>query len=72
MMRVDFSIAITALSLNRTISNNDQHGDEEIILTSDERGLALSTYFYGFIATQIIGGYVASKMSGRLVSTKHD
>jgi MFS transporter, ACS family, solute carrier family 17 (sodium-dependent inorganic phosphate cotransporter), other len=69
-MRVDLSVAIVALTENRTVYSSDgsvtyeQHFD----WNSKERGVALGAFFYGYITTQFIGGYVASKFSGRLVS----
>ncbi|KAL7051888.1 hypothetical protein ACKWTF_004681 [Chironomus riparius] len=68
-MRVDFTIAIIKLTENRTVSNDDGSYtyEQHFNWSTEEKGIALSTFFYGYIGTQIIGGYIASKFSGRLV-----
>lgn len=33
------------------------------------QGLVLSSFFYGYLSTQIIGGYLAQKFGGRIVLT---
>ena len=68
-MRVDFTITLIKLTENRTVNNDDGSVTFEQYFnwSSEERGIALSTFFYGYIGTQLIGGYVASKFSGRLV-----
>jgi MFS family permease len=35
---------------------------------SQQQGLALSSFFYGYILTQLAGGYLASRIGGHLVS----
>jgi ACS family sodium-dependent inorganic phosphate cotransporter len=68
-LRVDLSVAIVALTENRTILNEDgsESYEQYFSWNSKERGIALGAFFYGYICTQFIGGYVASKFSGRLV-----
>jgi hypothetical protein len=68
-MRVDFTIAIIKLTENRSVNHDDGSYtyEQHFNWSNQEKGLALSTFFYGYIGTQIIGGYIASKFSGRLV-----
>lgn len=64
------SVAIVALIENRTIihENGSISHEQEFNFSSRERGFALGSFFYGYITTNAIGGYIASKFSGRLVS----
>ena len=72
-MRVDFTIAIIKLTENRTVNNDDGSFtyEQHFNWSTEEKGIALSTFFYGYLGTQIIGGYIASKFSGRLVIPRH-
>lgn len=69
-MRVDLSVAIVALTENRTVTHADGSISYEQYFDWDskERGIALGAFFYGYITTQFLGGYIASKFSGRMVS----
>lgn len=68
-MRVNLSVAIVAMTMNRTVEQAD---GTEILeryfdWSSRERGFALGAFFYGYITTQFIGGLIASKFGGSLV-----
>lgn len=69
-MRVNLSIAIVAMTENRTIENPDGSTTVEQYFdwSTKERGFALAAFFYGYITTQFVGGYVAAKFGGSLVS----
>lgn len=69
-MRVNLSIAIVAMTENRTIEHPDGSTTVEQYFdwSTKERGFALAAFFYGYITTQFVGGYVAAKFGGSLVS----
>lgn len=69
-MRVNLSVAIVAMTENRTILHPDgsQTVERDFDWSSKERGFALSSFFYGYITTMFIGGYIASKFGGKRVS----
>lgn len=54
-MRVNLSVAIVAMTDNRTIEHSD--GSFEFVQDFDwdsrERGFALAAFFYGYITTQV-------------------
>ena len=67
MMRVNLSVAIVAMTRNYTVEYDDgtieYHQDFD--WDSGLQGIILSSFFYGYIATQIIGGMLAEKFGGR-------
>lgn len=63
-LRVNVSIAIVAM-INGYKGKTGQGFD----WNSKQQGLALSSFFYGYICTQFIGGVCANKIGGRRVST---
>ncbi|KAJ8960944.1 hypothetical protein NQ318_020244 [Aromia moschata] len=68
-MRINLSIAIvdmTALK-NITLNNGTTISYREFDWDSTLQGYVLSSFFYGYITTQIIGGYLASKFGGRKI-----
>lgn len=68
-LRVNLSVAIVAMTENRTIElpNGEFAYEQYFNWTSLQKGLVLSSFFYGYITTQFIGGYVSSKIGGNLV-----
>lgn len=40
---------------------------KEFDWSQSQKGLVLSAFFYGYITTQFIGGYVASKIGGNVI-----
>lgn len=40
---------------------------KEFDWSQSQKGLVLSSFFYGYITTQFIGGYVASKIGGNII-----
>lgn len=69
-MRVNLSVAIVAMTENQTLKNSDGSltYKQDFDWNARERGFALSAFFYGYIMTQFIGGFIASKYGGTLVS----
>ncbi|XP_067648944.1 uncharacterized transporter slc-17.2-like [Haliotis asinina] len=53
---------------NNTLSNHVL-STSEFTWTSEFEGLILSSYTFGFLATPILGGYVAGKYGGKIVIT---
>lgn len=69
-MRVNLSVAIVAMTEDVVTSyaNGTEVHDQQFHWNSKERGLVLGSFFYGYILTQFIGGYIASTVGGSLVS----
>ena len=42
---------------------------DELQFDQKTKGLILSSFFYGYILTQVIGGYLALRFGGRIVLT---
>lgn len=63
---MNLSVAIVAMTdksqLNSTTSS-------EVIFDWDqkEKGIILGAFFYGYILTQVLGGFVATKFGGNIV-----
>ncbi|KAL1138561.1 hypothetical protein AAG570_008624, partial [Ranatra chinensis] len=66
-MRVNLSVAIVAMTNNRTIitANGTRIVGPEFDWNSGVYGIVLSSFFYGYILTQVIGGWVACKYGGK-------
>uniref|UniRef100_A0A1A9W4V1 Sialin n=1 Tax=Glossina brevipalpis TaxID=37001 RepID=A0A1A9W4V1_9MUSC len=68
-LRVNLSVAIVAMTENRTVIN--EQGEETWVQDfpwdSKQKGLILSSFFYGYILTQFAGGFIGSKIGGNLV-----
>nr|CAD7601599.1 unnamed protein product [Timema genevievae] len=68
-LRVNFSVAIVAMTSNRTVKENGtivEYGPE-FDWDSKTQGLLLSSFFFGYICTQILGGWLASRVGGNKV-----
>uniref|UniRef100_A0A1L8DE27 Sialin n=2 Tax=Nyssomyia neivai TaxID=330878 RepID=A0A1L8DE27_9DIPT len=68
-LRVNLSVAIVAMTevKNVTLENGTVVEKAEFDWNSKEEGLVLSSFFYGYIWTQVIGGIIASKIGGHYV-----
>ena len=80
-MRVNLSVAIVAMVNNTQPENNTNSGNEcpadashheklptngvQFDWNSQEQGLILGSFFYGYIITQIPGGFLAEKYGGK-------
>ncbi|XP_049792910.1 vesicular glutamate transporter 1-like isoform X1 [Schistocerca nitens] len=66
-LRVNMSVAIVAMSSNRT--SVDQNGTityiQEFPWDSEMQGLVLGSFFYGYIVTQLPGGWLATRIGGK-------
>lgn len=69
-LRVNLSVAIVAMTDNRTVEHDDGTVTYEQYFdwSSTQKGYILSSFFYGYLMTQVIGGVIAAKIGGNLVS----
>jgi hypothetical protein len=61
------------MTANRTLT--DEFGNKENIgpifdWNSKEKGYILSAFYYGYLCTQIIGGVIAARIGGNIVSSQ--
>nr|CAG4645485.1 EOG090X04X8 [Lynceus sp. MCZ IZ 141354] len=62
-LRVNLSMAIVAMTANRTETvNGTTTYVQEFTWNSKEQGLVLGSFFYGYIVTQIPGGWLAPRL----------
>lgn len=68
-LRVNLSVAIVAQTQvrNVTLENGTMVEQQYFDWSSEEKGFALGAFFYGYITTQIIGGFASAKFGGHLV-----
>lgn len=68
-LRVNLSVAIVAMTENRTVThaNGSTTYEQYFPWDSIQKGYVLSSFFYGYLCTQVIGGIVAQKIGGSLV-----
>ena len=69
-LRVNLSVAIVAMTENRTVidENGIETWEQDFPWDSKQKGLILSSFFYGYIMTQFLGGFVGAKIGGNIVS----
>ncbi|XP_055704445.1 sialin-like [Phlebotomus papatasi] len=65
-LRVNLSVGIVAMTevKNVTLENGTVVEQAEFDWDSKQQGLVLSSFFYGYIWTPVIGGIIASKIGG--------
>ncbi|XP_055627263.1 vesicular glutamate transporter 2-like [Toxorhynchites rutilus septentrionalis] len=68
-MRVNLSVAIVAMTANRTIlhENGTVSYEKHFDWSSSVQGHVLSSFFYGYILTQIPGGYISNRFGANNV-----
>lgn len=68
-LRVNLSVAIVAMTENRTIENPNGSVTYEQYFnwSSQQKGLVLSSFFYGYITTQFFGGYLGLRYGGNKI-----
>lgn len=69
-LRVNLSIAAVSMTTPHTVilsNGTSVQQPAEFDWTSKEKGLVLSSFFYGYACTQLIGGYIATRLGGTLV-----
>ncbi|XP_014286471.1 sialin isoform X1 [Halyomorpha halys] len=67
-MRVNLSVAIVVMAQNRTIilpNGTKTYQPPEFDWGNGVEGVILSSFFYGYILTQVIGGWLACKYGGK-------
>ena len=69
-LRVNLSVAIVAMTETKTIQNYNGTISyvKDFMWDSKQKGLVLSSFFYGYLLTQVAGGVLAAKIGGNLVS----
>eukprot|EP00096_Caligus_rogercresseyi_P002339 TRINITY_DN14442_c0_g1_i1.p1 TRINITY_DN14442_c0_g1~~TRINITY_DN14442_c0_g1_i1.p1 ORF type:complete len:247 (+),score=35.20 TRINITY_DN14442_c0_g1_i1:91-831(+) len=70
MLRVNLSVAIVAMTSQKVITLDN--GTEQILppefrWESSTQGLILGSFFYGYIVTQIPGGFLATRFGGKRI-----
>ena len=68
-LRINLSVAIVAMTEIRTVINENGTISTEQYFdwNTKQQGLVLSSFFYGYLLTQFLGGYIASRIGGNLV-----
>ncbi|XP_065056228.1 vesicular glutamate transporter 2.1-like isoform X3 [Rhopilema esculentum] len=68
-LRVNLSVALVAMVSNKTITNSPGYvvftEPAEFSWNTKEQGIILSSFFYGYIITQIPSGYLAARFGGK-------
>lgn len=67
-LRVNLSVALVAMVTNSTVSNSEGKNVEkpaEFNWSTETQGVVLSSFFYGYIITQLPGGILALKFGGK-------
>ncbi|XP_006813909.1 vesicular glutamate transporter 1-like [Saccoglossus kowalevskii] len=68
-LRVNLSVAIVAMTNNKTMIKGNETVIEpaDFVWDSKVRGIVLGSFFYGYIVTQIPGGWFANKFGGKII-----
>lgn len=68
-LRVNLSVAIVAMTENRTVehANGSITYEQYFDWDSRDKGLILSSFFYGYICTQFLGGYLGYRFGGNKI-----
>ncbi|XP_055688591.1 vesicular glutamate transporter 1-like isoform X2 [Lutzomyia longipalpis] len=68
-LRINLSVAIVAMTKKYNVTQDDGTivEEQEFDFDSKQEGLILSSFFYGYIATQLVGGYLGSRFGGHLM-----
>ncbi|XP_055704451.1 vesicular glutamate transporter 1-like [Phlebotomus papatasi] len=68
-LRMNLSVTIVAMTqkVNETLSDGTTIEKQDFDWDSKTQGLILSSFFYGYIATQLLGGFLSAKFGGHLV-----
>ena len=66
---VNLSVGIVAMTEGTNVTNEDGTIEEKKSFdwSSAEKGVALGSYFYGYVTTQALGGILATKYGGFMV-----
>ncbi|GAB0100078.1 MFS domain-containing protein [Sergentomyia squamirostris] len=68
-LRASLSVAIVAMTAKRNhiLENGTMIQIQEFTWNSDQQGVVLSSFFWGYACTQIVGGVLATKYGGNIV-----
>ncbi|KAL1131947.1 hypothetical protein AAG570_011558, partial [Ranatra chinensis] len=68
-LRVNLSVAIVAMNspYNVTADNGTTYETKDFDWDSKTQGLVLSSFFYGYICTQLLGGWLGARVGGARV-----
>ncbi|GAB0100073.1 MFS domain-containing protein [Sergentomyia squamirostris] len=68
-LRASLSVAIVAMTAKRShiLENGTVIQIQEFTWNSEQQGIVLSSFFWGYICTQILGGVLAAKYGGNIV-----
>ncbi|CAG9801296.1 unnamed protein product [Chironomus riparius] len=68
-LRINLSVGIVAMTENKLIvhENGTEEWYKEFDWNTKQQGLVLSSFFYGYICTQFIGGIIAAKIGGHII-----
>ncbi|XP_046658353.1 vesicular glutamate transporter 2.1-like isoform X3 [Homalodisca vitripennis] len=69
MLRVNLNVGIVAMNApyKVTLSNGTVVEKQDFNWSSKMQGIALSSFFYGYTCTQLLGGWLGSRFGGRTV-----
>ncbi|KAG8259625.1 hypothetical protein J6590_008660 [Homalodisca vitripennis] len=67
--RVNLSVGIVAMNspYNVTLGNGTVVEKQDFNWDSKMRGLVLSSFFYGYMSTQLVGGWLGARFGGKIV-----
>ncbi|XP_055685664.1 uncharacterized transporter slc-17.2-like [Lutzomyia longipalpis] len=73
-MRMILSVAIVAMTKTNNITLDDGTvvEEQEFEWNSKQQGLILSSFFYGYMATQLFTGFLSARFGGHVESPKND
>lgn len=67
ILRVNLSVAIVAMTEDKVDENGVIYHKREFNWDSKTKGLVLSSFFYGYLSTQLLGGWLAARIGGKRV-----
>ncbi|XP_068975091.1 sialin isoform X1 [Bombus flavifrons] len=69
ILRVNLSVAIVAMTakVHKIDKNGTEYFEQEFDWDSKTQGLVLSSFFYGYISTQLLGGWLGARIGGKRV-----
>lgn len=67
ILRVNLSVAIVAMTaeVRKIDKNGNEYFEKEFDWDSKTQGLVLSSFFYGYISTQLLGGLLSTRIGGK-------
>ncbi|XP_078048351.1 major facilitator superfamily transporter 9 isoform X2 [Augochlora pura] len=69
ILRVNLSVAIVAMTGNvkKVDADGNVYIEKEFDWDSKTQGLVLSSFFYGYLSTQLLGGWLGARIGGKRV-----